>query len=81
MSGDKDAGRSREACPVCGAHQLQLLYFPDVGISGVRAYDDMLGFGDVKPDQPPGIGCAACGTEWDSIEDFRAAQRAKGAEH
>jgi hypothetical protein len=71
-----DAG-SREACPVCGEHQLQLLYFPNVDISGVRGADDILGFGDIKPDQEPGIGCAACGSEWDDLASFREAQAAR----
>ncbi len=75
MTSDSEGGGSREACPVCGEHALHLLYFPDVGATGARPYDDMLGFGDVKPDDPPGIGCNACGSEWASLEAFRAAQR------
>jgi hypothetical protein len=75
MTKDTDNGRSREACPVCGEHALHLLYFPDVGVTGARPYDDMLGFGDVKPDDPPGIGCDACGSEWLSLEEFREAQK------
>jgi hypothetical protein len=65
---------SQEACPVCGAHALHLLYFPNVDITGIRQYDDMFGFGDVKPDQQPGIGCTACGNEWDDLAAFRTAQ-------
>ncbi len=66
--------RSAEACPVCGEHALHLLYFPAVDVTGARQYDDMLGFGDVKPDQPPAIGCASCGAQWPSLDAFRAAQ-------
>ena len=69
------AARSAEACPVCGKHTLHLLYFPKVDVTGARQYDDMLGFGDVKPDDPPGIGCDSCGSEWPTLDDFRAAQR------
>jgi len=71
---DAKTGRSGEACPVCGAHALHLLYFPTVDVTGARPYDDMLGFGDVKPDQPPAIGCEACGSEWPTLEAFRDAQ-------
>ena len=70
-SNDEESGGSREACPVCGAHELHLLYFPTVDVTGARAYDDILGFGDVKADQPPGIGCGSCGAEWESLEAFR----------
>ena len=72
---DRHNERSGEACPVCGEHALHLLYFPDVGATGARPYDDILGFGDIKPDQPPAIGCSACGSEWETLEEFRAAQR------
>ena len=67
--------QSAEACPVCGEHALHLLYFPEVDVTGARQYDDMLGFGDVKPDEPPAIGCAKCGAEWPSLAAFREAQR------
>jgi len=70
-----DQAQSAEACPVCGKHTLHLLYFPTVDVTGARQYDDILGFGDVKPDQPPGIACESCGTQWHSLEEFRAAQR------
>src|SRR3954454_23483534 len=69
--GGKQQQRSGEACPVCGQHALQLLYFPDVGATGARPYDEIFGFGDIRPDAPPGIGCAACGAEWQSLDDFR----------
>ncbi len=57
MTENNSAGRSREACPVCGRHTLHLLYFPAIDITGVRPYDDMLGFGDVRADEAPAIGC------------------------
>lgn len=79
MTTDDDSGRSQEACPVCGAHELHLLYYPSVDVTGARPYDDMLGFGDIKADQQPSIGCAACGTEWDTLAEFRAAQAATSA--
>ena len=75
MTSKEDAGRSREACPVCGAHELALIYFPHVDVTGIRPYDDMLGFGDIKAGEEPGIGCEACGSEWSSLEDFRRARR------
>jgi hypothetical protein len=61
---------------MCGQHTLQLLYFPDVGATGARQYDEMFGFGDIKPDAPPGIGCSSCGAEWLSLDDFRAGVQA-----
>jgi hypothetical protein len=64
--------RSREACPACGAHELHLLRFPAIDVTGARQYDDMLGFGDVHPSDKPGIGCAACGAAWDDLEAFHA---------
>ena len=77
MSDDTDT-RSAQACPVCGQHALQLLYFPVVDVTGARQYDDMLGFGDVRPDTAPGIGCAACGAEWPDLEAFRLAAMESG---
>jgi hypothetical protein len=72
-----ETGGSREACPVCGAHQLHLLYFPSVDLTGARPLDDTLGMGDVRPDQPPGIGCTACGSEWESLDLFNKAKSRK----
>jgi hypothetical protein len=69
-----DEERSSEPCPVCGQHALELLYFPDLDIMGVRPYDDMFGFGDMRPDATPGIGCKSCGTEWPDLASFRQAQ-------
>ena len=75
MSEGGQAKRSGESCPVCGQHTLQLLYFPEVGATGARPYDELFGLGDIKPDAPPGIGCASCGAEWDSLDDFRAGRQ------
>jgi hypothetical protein len=75
MTNDINADRSSEACPVCGQHTLHLLYFPEVDVTGARQYDDILGFGDIKPDDPPGIGCDNCGSDWPSLDEFRAAQQ------
>ncbi len=75
---DSDSTRSQETCPVCGQHTLHLLYFPVIDVTGVRPYDDMLGFGDVHPEQEPAIGCAACGAEWPDVAAFRAATDKRG---
>jgi hypothetical protein len=74
-SGKQRQQRSGEACPVCGQHSLQLLYFPNVGATGARPYDEIFGFGDVQPDEPPAIGCSSCGSQWASLEDFRAGRQ------
>jgi hypothetical protein len=67
-----DSARSADACPVCGEHRLTLLSFPSVDPSGVRPYDELLGFGDVQADTLPGIGCLACGAEWETLADYEA---------
>lgn len=77
---DADRAESAEACPVCGKHTLHLIYFPNVDVTGARQYDDILGFGDVKADQPPAIACESCGSQWASLEEFRAAHRGKAPE-
>ena len=79
MTDEDTNGNSREACPVCGAHALHLLYFPTVDLTGSRPFDELLGMGELKPDQPPGIGCEACGTEWPDLESFRQAQKSDEA--
>jgi hypothetical protein len=71
---ESESGRSAEACPVCGRHALHLLYFPTIDVTGVRPYNELLAMGDVRPDQAPGIGCQACGTEWANLGEFRRAQ-------
>jgi hypothetical protein len=73
MSDAGTEGRSKEACPVCGAHELELLYFPSVDVTGVQPYNELLGMGEVQRDQPPGIGCRNCGAEWESLAEFREA--------
>ena len=55
-------------------HELELIGFPDVDATGVRPYDELLGFGAPRRDQPPGIGCRACGAAWPDLAAFRAAQ-------
>ena len=74
-SDNSAAARSAEACPVCGAHALHLIYFPNVDVTGARQYDDMLGFGDARRGEEPGIGCESCGSDWPDLAAFRAAQR------
>jgi hypothetical protein len=70
---DQESGRSAQACPECGAHQLTLLEFPSMDVRGVRPYDELIGMGDPRPDDPPGIGCLACGAEWPDLAAFRQA--------
>ena len=67
--------RSMEACPVCGEHRLTVLHFPETSVLGVRPYDELYGFGDRQADTAPGIGCLACGSEWESLDEFRRAQK------
>jgi hypothetical protein len=74
MSENTGAERSRDACPVCGQYALELLYFPTVDVTGVRPYDELLGLGDAKATQEPGIGCRSCGTSWPSLAAFRASR-------
>jgi hypothetical protein len=69
--------RSADACPVCGSFQLSLLYFPNVDATGVRQYDELLGFGDAHADTPPGIGCLACGSEWATLAEYQSAAAVK----
>jgi hypothetical protein len=73
---DPQAGgaRSEEACPACGEHSLSLIGFPYVSTMGVQPYTDILGMGEPQADQPPGIGCLACGVEWPDLDSFREAQ-------
>jgi hypothetical protein len=70
-----DSQRSVEACPECGVHQLTLLHRPQFGGRGARPFDEIVGMGDINPNEPPGIGCQACGAEWPDLEAFRRAQR------
>lgn len=64
--------RSREACPVCGAHRLTIIDFPDVPTMGVQPYSELLGMGDLHASTPPGIGCLDCGAHWRDLDSFRA---------
>ncbi len=64
---------SVEACPVCGAHRLALLEFPHVS-GAVHLIDSEMFAVRMMPDQtPPGIGCLACGSEWEDVTSFRTA--------
>ncbi|CAN5764633.1 hypothetical protein BH24CHL8_BH24CHL8_04580 [soil metagenome] len=68
-----DAQRSAEACPVCGRHTVSLLGFPYVATMGAQPTSDILGMGELSPDQPPGIGCLSCGAQWADVAAFRDA--------
>jgi hypothetical protein len=70
-----DSARSQEPCPVCGKHTLSLLDFPHVATMGVQPYSDILGMGEPSVEQPPGIACLTCGSQWPDIDSFRKAQR------
>jgi hypothetical protein len=67
----EESQRSREACPVCGAHQLALEHPPEVDVLGVQPYSDLLGMGDLKIRSAPAIKCLNCGTLWRDLEAFR----------
>lgn len=71
--------RSGEACPVCGEHRLALIEFPRIPIVGYQAYSELIGMGETHASTAPGIGCLACGTEWDDLAAFREARRGAGA--
>ena len=71
-----DDARSKDPCPVCGHHTLTLLDFPHVSTMGVQPYSELLGMGEPMVEQPPGIACLTCGSQWPSIEEFREAQKA-----
>lgn len=70
-----EAERSAEACPACGRHTVSLLGFPHVATMGVQPYGELLGMGELTPDQPPSIACLSCGTQWPDISAFREAAR------
>jgi len=76
MTAPEEAQKSGEACPECGRHELELISFPDIDVTGVRPYDELLGFVAPRRDQPPGIGCRACGATWPDLQSFRDAQSA-----
>ncbi len=75
MNEPERPGRSREACPNCGRHALELIYYPTIDVKGIKPYDELIGMGDVRSDSPPGIGCGACGADWPDLAAFRAAAR------
>lgn len=76
-----DAERSKEACPVCGQHSLTILPFPTMDVMGVQPYAELIGLGDPaqRPDSAPAIGCLNCGSDWPNLEEFRRAQKERGA--
>jgi hypothetical protein len=69
-----DEARSEEACPACGAHRLALLRFADDAPVDDQAPQALLGATLAQADEPPAIGCLACGTEWPDLATFRRAQ-------
>jgi hypothetical protein len=68
-----EGARSEERCPACGRHTVTLLGFPHVATMGVQLYSEMLGMGELRPDQPPGIACLSCGAQWRDLDAFREA--------
>ena len=65
------AEQSAQACPVCGAHELSLIEFPDISGTGYQVMNDALGMGEPDQSNQPGIGCLACGSEWSDLAAFR----------
>ena len=63
--------RSVQACPVCGAHQLALIDFPEISTVGYQPYSEIIGMGEAQERNEPGIGCLACGAGWSSLQAFR----------
>ena len=65
--------RSEAPCPVCGAHRLAMLSFPEIpGAQPSVTGEAPLGGRGTDP-SPPAIGCLACGAEWRDLDAFRAA--------
>jgi len=62
--------RSVQACPVCGAHQLALIDFPEISTVGYQPYSEIIGMGEAQERNEPGIGCLACGAGWNSLKAF-----------
>jgi hypothetical protein len=63
--------RSVQACPVCGAHQLALIDFPEISTVGYQPYNEVIGMGEAQERNEPGIGCLACGAGWSSLRAFK----------
>jgi hypothetical protein len=70
--------RSAEACPVCGEHRLTLIDFPAIGGAGGILGSDVAAAGVVDGAGQPGIGCLACGAEWNDLASFRSGAAASG---
>jgi hypothetical protein len=67
--------RSHDACPRCGEHRLAVLDVPDVELTGYQPANASMGIAtDVRLEGPPGIGCLACGAQWQDLDAFRAEQ-------
>jgi C4-type Zn-finger protein len=64
--------RSERACPVCGRHELAIDRLPRIDVLGVQPYSDLIGMGDARPRDTPGIVCLACGTRWRDLDAFEA---------
>jgi hypothetical protein len=73
-------GRSKEACPVCGAHELAVIGFPDIAASPYLPATDIFSgrVGGPAANDAPAIGCLACGAQWADLETFRAGAQAPG---
>jgi len=74
------AERSAEACPVCGAHEMSLIEFPEVSAVGYQVMNESIGMGDPEGSSEPGIGCLACGAEWANLAAFRKGADARNPE-
>ncbi|MEO7119251.1 MAG: hypothetical protein ABIZ34_09810 [Candidatus Limnocylindrales bacterium] len=74
-----EGARSKEACPICGAHSLTLLRFPNVSTMGIQPYLEIIGMGEPTVEERPGIGCLTCNAEWDNLAAFRAGAEARRA--
>jgi hypothetical protein len=67
-------GRSERACPVCGQHSLAVDAPPRIDVLGIQPYSDLIGMGDVRPRNAPGIICLNCGTRWRDLRAFEAGE-------
>ncbi|HVA85032.1 MAG TPA: hypothetical protein VNF73_01815 [Candidatus Saccharimonadales bacterium] len=61
---------SVQACPVCGAHRLALIDFPEISTVGYQPYSEIIGMGEARERVEPGIGCLVCGAQWSSLQAF-----------
>ena len=78
MTDPEGAQRSGEACPECGRHELELISYPDVDATGVRPYDELLGFGAhdaISPRELVAAPAARRGRTWARSAQRRAVSR------